>query len=128
MRIGLRIADCGLYDIGRDAGEARHPARKRPGAAIAYSRGDLARAETLERQALEVDPDYFEAWNTLGAIYIVRKQPMRAIEALTTATRLNSTSGQAFHNLSLALAAARERGAAREAAEKACGLERKCCG
>ena len=48
-------------------------------AAIAYARGDLQRAEALERQASPSTQDYFEAWNTLGAIYVLSKRPADAI-------------------------------------------------
>ena len=59
-------------------------------AAIAYTRGDLRRAESLERQALAIDPAYFEAWNTLGAIYVVEKRSAEALEALNKATALET--------------------------------------
>jgi Tfp pilus assembly protein PilF len=74
-------------------------------ATIAYSRGDLVRAEELERQAIAIDRNYFEAWNTLGAIYIASGQPDAAVAALNTALSLNPSSDQARHNLSLALRA-----------------------
>src|SRR5206468_7708825 len=74
-------------------------------AAIAYSRGDLDRAEGLEQKALAINRQYAEGWNTLGAIFIVRKQPAAAIDALSEATRLAPRNAQAFHNLALALKA-----------------------
>jgi choline-sulfatase len=97
-------------------------------AAIAYSRGDLGRAEELERQALAIDTTYFEAWNTLGAIYVVSKRPTEAIQALNTAIRLNPSSGQAQYNLALALGAAGEAERASEAAKRACSLDTRFCG
>jgi choline-sulfatase len=96
-------------------------------AAIAYSSGDLDRAEQLERKALAINADYAEAWNTLGAIHIVRKRPEAAIDALTTATRLSPTNGQAFRNLSLALTAAGQVERARAAAATACSIDRRLC-
>jgi tetratricopeptide (TPR) repeat protein len=74
-------------------------------ATIAYSRGDLARAEELERQALAIDRTYFEAWNTLGAIYIASGRPDAAVTALNTALDLNPSSDQARRNLALAMRA-----------------------
>jgi arylsulfatase A-like enzyme/Flp pilus assembly protein TadD len=74
-------------------------------ATIAYTRGDLQRAEELERQAIAIDQNYFEAWNTLGAIYIASGKPEAAIAALNTAITLNPASEQARHNLSLAVRA-----------------------
>ncbi len=96
-------------------------------AAIAYSRGDLATAEQLERQAIAIDGDYFEAWNTLGAIYVIAKRPGDALQALNTAVRLNPSSGQAHHNLALALRASGQARAAETAAAKACTLDRRFC-
>jgi choline-sulfatase len=97
-------------------------------AAIDYARGDLHRAEDFERQALAIDSNYFEAWNTLGAIYVVSKRPAEAIQALNTALRLNPASGQAQYNLALALRADGQSERASEAAKKACALDTRFCG
>ena len=96
-------------------------------AAIAYARGDLQRAEALERQAIAIDENYFEAWNTLGAIHVLSKRPAEAIRALQTAIRLNPSSGQAYHNLALALRADGQADAAQDASRRACSLDRKFC-
>jgi arylsulfatase A-like enzyme/Flp pilus assembly protein TadD len=96
-------------------------------AAIAYSRGDLRRAESLERQALAIDGNYFEAWNTLGAIYVVEKRAAEALQAMNKATALRPSSGQAQYNLALALQAAGNLDAAQAAADKACSLEQRYC-
>lgn len=97
-------------------------------AAIAYSRDDLRRAEELERQVISIDVNYYDAWNTLGAIYVVSKRPAEAIDALNTAIRLNPSSGQAHYNLALALRANGEADRASEAARKACSLDARFCG
>ena len=97
-------------------------------AAIAYSRGDIRRAEELERQAIAINANYYEAWNTLGAIYVVSKRPAEAIEALNTAIRLNASSGQAHYNLALALRADGQDDRAGDAARKACSLDARFCG
>ena len=78
-------------------------------AVLAYTRGDLARAESLARRAVAIDPTYFDAWNTLGAIYVLAKRPADAVQSLKTALALNPKSGQANYNLSLALALGRRR-------------------
>jgi Flp pilus assembly protein TadD len=96
-------------------------------AAIAYARRDLRRAESLERQALAIDGNYFEAWNTLGAIYVVEKRAAEAIQALNKATALKPTNGQAQYNLALALQASGDLNAAQAAADKACSLEQRYC-
>lgn len=94
---------------------------------VAYARGDLRRAEELERRALSIDAGYFEAWNTLGAIYVVTKQPDAAIDALRRATSLNPRSGQAFYNLALAFGAAGRREEAAGARATACSLDKRYC-
>ena len=96
-------------------------------AAIAYARGDLRRAESLERQALAIDGDYFESWNTLGAIYVVEKRAAEALQALNKATAIKPSSGQAQYNLALALQASGNLDAAQAAADKACSLEQRYC-
>jgi arylsulfatase A-like enzyme/Flp pilus assembly protein TadD len=96
-------------------------------AAIAYSRGDLRLAESLERQALAIDANYFDAWNTLGAIYTVEKRAAEAVQALDKAVALRPTSAQAQYNLALALQAAGNLDAAQAAADKACSLETRYC-
>lgn len=96
-------------------------------AALAFTRGDLARAESLARRAIEIDSNYFDAWNTLGAIYILTERPAEARQALSTAVALNPGSGQAQHNLSLALRAGGDVRAAAAAENKACALDPRYC-
>jgi len=96
-------------------------------AAIAYSRGDIDRAEQLERKALGIHRDYAEGWNTLGAIYLMRRQPAAAVDALNVATRLAPRNAQAFHNLSLALRALDQSEPAQHAAATACSLDKQYC-
>ncbi len=96
-------------------------------AAVAYSRGDLARAETLERRAIQLDAGYFSAWNTLGAIHIVRREAGPALDALKRATALEPKNGQAFANLALAHRLAGDERSASAAAAHACTLDRRYC-
>jgi choline-sulfatase len=96
-------------------------------AAIAYSQGDLARAEQLERKALAIDSGYFEAWNTLGAIYVVTDRPADAVASLNKAITLNPSSGQAHYNLALALRSNGQPDAALAAQQKACSLDQRYC-
>jgi choline-sulfatase len=96
-------------------------------ATIAYSRGDLPRAEELEREAIAIDGDYFEAWNTLGAIYVAARRPEEAIAALTTAIRLSPSSAQAHYNLSLALGAGGRYAEAESVAARGCALDPRFC-
>jgi choline-sulfatase len=97
-------------------------------AAIAYSRNDLDEAEALERKALALSPEYAEAWNTLGAIALVRKRTDAAVDALTRATQLAPQNAQAFQNLSLAFRATGQEQRAKDAAGRACALDKKMCG
>jgi tetratricopeptide (TPR) repeat protein len=134
-RFKLALAELRLGQHDRARATLEHVVAEQPDdfrawhnlAAIAYSQQDLDRAEALEKKALAIDKDYAEAWNTLGAIYIVRKQTPAAVDALMTATRLSPTNGQAFRNLSLALAAAGEPDRARAAAVTACSLGPQYC-
>ena len=96
-------------------------------AAIAYTRGDLTQAETLARRAVDIDGQYFEAWNTLGAVYVSADRPVDAVQALTTAVALNPASGQARYNLSLALRRQGDGQAADAARSKACALDQRFC-
>ena len=96
-------------------------------AALAYTRGDLSRAEALARRAIEIDGAYFDAWNTLGAIYVVAKRPDEAVQALTRAVALGPASGQAQYNLSLAWRARGDAEAAAAAETQACALDRRYC-
>ncbi|MGH9330710.1 MAG: tetratricopeptide repeat protein, partial [Vicinamibacterales bacterium] len=96
-------------------------------AAVAYSRGDLARAESLERRAIQLDAGYFDAWNTLGAIHIVRREAGPALDALKRATAIEPRNGQAFANLALAYRLAGDERGAAGAASRACTLDRRHC-
>lgn len=96
-------------------------------AAIAYSRGDLTRAEQMARRALEIDASYFDAWNTLGATYLMMRRPADAIEVLSKAVALRPESGQAHHNLALAHQAQGDARAAAEARARACQLDARFC-
>jgi choline-sulfatase len=96
-------------------------------AAVAYSRGDLSRAETLERRAVKLDAGYFAAWNTLGAIHIVRREAGPALDALKRATSLEPKNGQAFANLAMAYKLAGDDQNAAAARSRACTLDRRYC-
>lgn len=96
-------------------------------ATLAYARGDLARAESLARHATEIDPAYFDAWNTLGAVYVLMKRPAEAIASLTRAVALSPRSGQAQYNLSLALRLKGDLQAASAAENAACALDQRFC-
>lgn len=118
-------AEQALHTVLRD--EPRNVRALHNLAAIAYTRGDVRRTEELERQALAIDRNYFEAWNTLGAVYIVSGRTADALDALATATRLNPTSGQALYNLALAQRASGDTTAAAATAQRACALDPRYC-
>lgn len=96
-------------------------------ATVAYARGDLRRAEELELKAVSLDRNYGEAWNALGAVYIVTKRPAPALEALKTAAALTPTSGQVQANLALAHQALGQSAEAAAARDRACHLDRRYC-
>lgn len=73
-------------------------------------------------QAVEIDPDYVEAHNNLGARYIQAGDYDRAITHLRTASRLDPTSVFAVTNLGMALWLAGHCGEAEQAARDAVRL------
>jgi tetratricopeptide (TPR) repeat protein len=126
----LRIGETDRAEVvlrGVIADEPRNVRAYQNLAALAYTRGDLARAEALARRAVDIDREYFEAWNTLGAIYVLADRSNDAVQALSTALALNPASGQAQYNLSLALGRRGDAQAADAARDKACALDQRFC-
>ena len=74
---------------------------------IAYRRnGNLNKAEECYLRALQIAPDYAELHCSLGALYIFRDEPDKAIRALEHAIQLDSSISVSYANLALALAMA----------------------
>jgi len=84
--------------------------------------GDDTAAIALLEQAVELDPDYMEAHNNLGARYLMSGQPERAIQHFQRAAELDPGSAAVYSNLSLALGNTRDFAGAEQAARKALEL------
>jgi tetratricopeptide (TPR) repeat protein len=91
-------------------------------------RGRLQSSIRHLQRAVEIAPDYVEAYNNLGAQYIALNDYERAIQHLQTAIRLDSSSVPAKVNLSLALCLSKRCGdaepIARDAVRIAPGLRK----
>jgi Flp pilus assembly protein TadD len=85
-------------------------------------KGDSTAAITLLEQAVELDPDYMEAHNNLGARYLMSGQPERAIQHFQKAAELDPGSAAVYTNLSLALGNTRDFVGAEQAARRALDL------
>lgn len=69
-----------------------------------HQAGDLARAETLYRQALQAAPHHAESWGLLGAVLLGLGQPLEAAAALEQSCRLDPDRAATHDNLGIALA------------------------
>ena len=69
-----------------------------------YWLGDDATISMLfAEKALEVDPNYAEAYNIKGIIWYIRDEYDKAIQNYTKAIKINSNYEMAFYNRGLAL-------------------------
>ncbi len=60
-------------------------------------KGELAEAEGLAREAVEVQPGMFQAWDTLGEVLVKQGKMAEAEEALQKALSLSSDVGTLLH-------------------------------
>jgi len=91
-------------------------------AALLYQQGEMERAVTTARQALEWDSNDAESWNTLGLAQLALQQPEPAVASLTRATMLEPTRFEYHNNLGSAYAATGKLQPAAAAYEKAAAL------
>ena len=66
-------------------------------------RGQLAQAEALYQQVLELQPQHFDALHFLGIISLQTKQLQRAVELIGNAIRINPRNAAAYNNRGIAL-------------------------
>ncbi len=71
-------------------------------AAEASKKDDSNTAIEHLKRAIEIDPDFMEAYNNLGARYLRTNQPQEAAAQLERALQLDSSSSQAHSNLGIA--------------------------
>ncbi len=86
--------------------------------------GDVDRAYWFARAALEADPGFVNAANTLGVIYLERKHPASAERAMRYALQRDPDNIPALSNLSKLLAAEGRTTEARLLAERLARLQR----
>ena len=65
---------------------------------VAHARGDLSDARWKVEQALKLDPDLFEALNTLGSILRDQEEFESAAGAYSRAMEIGGESGEVFAN------------------------------
>ena len=102
----------------------RHPIPRKAQREFERSQQDVQRGRLQSsighlQRAVEIAPDYLEAYNNLGAQYIALYDYERAIRHLQTALRLDSSSVPAKVNLSLALCLSKRCGEAEQIARNA---------
>lgn len=68
----------------------------------AAERNDSQKAIEHLKKAIEIDPDFMEAYNNLGARYLRMNQPAEAAVYLERAVELDGSSSQAHSNLAIA--------------------------
>ena len=88
------------------------------GTALIYE-GDMADAETLFTQVIELDPRHYRAITNLGNIALERGDTDEAIELYLRAIELNETFPNAHHNLGVAYRKKRQIGKSVQALKKA---------
>jgi tetratricopeptide (TPR) repeat protein len=74
-------------------------------AAAHHRRGALTEAEALYRQALEAQPDHFDALHLCGVLMQQRGRPAEALKLIGDALAVNATAAPAHSNYGLVLAA-----------------------
>ena len=67
-----------------------------------YDAGDFAGAEAASIRAIELDPDFAEAHNNLGTVFLARNELDQAIEEFQTAIKLKTDFAASHSNLGIA--------------------------
>ncbi len=92
-----------LADREVDAWDRAHPERKvLEDAARARVAGDLATAERLNREAIRLSPQYFDAYNNLGDVLLELERNDEARQVLEIAHALDPMQTDIFYNLGVA--------------------------
>jgi Flp pilus assembly protein TadD len=85
--------------------------------------GRTDEAIVLLKKAIELDPEYMEAHNNLGARYLVSRQAEKAIPEFRKAIELDPGSASVYANLSLALGHTGDLAGAEQAARRSLSLD-----
>ncbi len=72
-------------------------------AATAADKGDTGEAESQLRQAVQVDPDFYEAHAALGAILLNRGAPRQSLEHFNRAAKLSPNEAEPYEKAAVAL-------------------------
>lgn len=88
-------------------------------------RGDLTRGESAYRRAVELKPDYFEAWDQLGLVYQMQDKLPEAATALLTAVKVRPDYWISWLRLGHVYKEQHAYTKAAEAYQKAVGLDPK---
>ena len=62
----------------------------------AFRKHDLAECARRFREAVEVDPNYLQAWSDLGRVYSLLNQPQQVIQAFQTVLSIDPHSADAY--------------------------------
>ena len=91
-------------------------------AAAYYFIGNYKDAIALLKKALEINPNFIDAYNNLGSAYCAAGKNKQAIAALKKAIQLNPKIGEAHNNIALAYYYNKEYGLAIKHCDMAMGL------
>lgn len=93
----------GTVSVARLGHKVPGKARKEFDKAVkAAEKNDSQKAIEHLKKAIEIDPDFMEAYNNLGARYLRINQPAEAAVQLERAVQLDGSSSQAHSNLAIA--------------------------
>ncbi|GAA4222842.1 tetratricopeptide repeat protein [Sagittula sp. NFXS13] len=109
--VGHRLMEAGEYNMALESfirAAASHGLTAEVLVALGsanLSLGRLNQSEKLLRRAIELEPDWPEAWNNLGVVVMERNKPSEAVQIFRRAYALdNGESDSIRDNLRLALA------------------------
>jgi Flp pilus assembly protein TadD len=109
--VGHRLMDAGEYDLALEAYTRAAAEQGLTGEVMValgsanLAMGRLQQAERLLRRAVEIEPDWPEAWNNLGVLLIETEQLSEAVGIFRKAYALDNGESDAIRdNLRLALA------------------------
>ena len=88
-----------------------------------HQQGQLAQAQALYEQALQIQPGNFDALHLLGVISVQINDPARAVELIGKAININPNNAMAYYNHGVALHGLKQHEAAIESYNRAIALK-----